>query len=209
MEDRSKVSGMINSAIHGKPIDEDFLKFNCFDTMTSFDFDNKSCNLPYSERFSNLFKNVNIAGDLEILDIAETVLIEDLEELDKLYQKKISEGYEGLILKSNDHKYTFKKNANWIKCKETKEADLLCIGYNEGKGKYEGMIGSLGCTGIVDGKAVSVDVGSGMTDNDRMKDPEEYINSTIEIKYNSLIKDKVTGNYSLFLPRFSRIRFDK
>lgn len=93
--------------------------------------------------------------------------------------------------------------------KATDTADLLCVGYNEGIGKYEGMIGSLICEGMIDGKLIIVNVGSGLNDNDRQRDPHKYIGKTIEVAYNKVIQDSKTYQYSLFLPRFLQVRSDK
>ena len=53
-------------------------------------------------------------------------------------------------------------------------------------------------------------VGSGFSDDQRrMFFDKKYIGEIMEILYNQLITDKNTKQYSLFLPRFVDIRFDK
>jgi DNA ligase-1 len=125
------------------------------------------------------------------------------------YEHLISQGYEGAMLKHANSTYDFKRSASWVKMKETKTADLTCVGHLFGTGKYEGMIGSLVCKGIVEGVPVEVAVGSGLTDDDRAKKPTSYIGKTIEVKYNTVVQDKNGNTSSLFLPRFSCVRFDK
>ena len=64
------------------------------------------------------------------------------------------------------------------------------------------------CTGIVDGKNISVSVGSGLSDHDRGKPLTDFIDKQIEVKYNSIIPS-VGEEYTLYLPRYVRIREDK
>ena len=59
-----------------------------------------------------------------------------------------------------------------------------------------------------DGK-VEFEVGSGLTEEDRAKDPKFYLGKIIECKYNMLIEAKGRSTKSLFLPIFVRVREDK
>jgi len=87
------------------------------------------------------------------------------------------------------------------------EADLLVEAVNDGTGKYKGLVGSLSCTSK-DG-TLKVNVGSGLTDEDRKKDPDEFIGKIVSVKYNEKIIDKNSENWSLFLPIFQELRLDK
>jgi len=145
----------------------------------------------------------------EPLELAVTNEAHNKEAVEELYEEVIAQNYEGLILKRADHLYTFKRSKDWVKLKEIKTADLKCVGVQEGTGKYEGMIGALMCEGMVEGKFVTVNVGSGLSDVQRSLDDIQYIGETIEVKYNSVIRDSVTNQFSLFLPRYAIARFDK
>ena len=94
-----------------------------------------------------------------------------------------------------------------IKMKAELEADLLVEGVTNGTGKNDGLIGALSCT-TKDG-TLKVNVGSGLTDEDRKKDPDEFIGKIVSVKYNEKIKDKNSPNWSLFLPIFQELRLDK
>lgn len=207
-EDRTKVSGMINSAMHGGHILEDQLRLNCFDFMPLSNFELGKCDYLYADRYSSLMSVLSDIRHDQFIP-AVTVEIADAESANDYYQEVLEEGYEGLILKSTTHRYTFKRSKDWVKIKETKECDIKCIGWEEGKGKYAGIIGKLICQGIVEGKEVYVKV-AGLSIMAAAVDPEtNYIGRTIEVKYNAVILDTKTNQYSLFLPRFSRVRFDK
>ena len=208
MEDRTKVSGMINSAMKGGVIQEQLLHFNVFDCMSLTDFDSQRCLYTYQQR------RVLIAGALAELQCpqlsqAQAFEVANADEAQAIYDKHISQGYEGLILKHAMAYYTFKRTTAWAKMKETKTADLLCIDYCDGEGKYEGMIGALVCEGTVEGQTVRVRVGSGLTDADRALDACDYVGNVLELKYNAVVQDKDTLQRSLFLPRFVTIRGDK
>jgi len=208
MEDRTKVSGMINSAMKGGVIKEQLLVFNVFDFLSLHDFETHCCNMPYIKR------RVMVAGALaelqcSQLEQAEAFEAQDRQEAEASYSRHIANGFEGLILKHPESYYTFKRTTDWAKMKETKTADLFCRDWVDGTGKYEGLIGALVCEGTVEGQHVRVQVGSGLTDADRDKDPCDYVGSVLELKYNAVVQDKDTLQHSLFLPRFVTIRGDK
>lgn len=208
MDDRTTVSGMINSAMHGGTIDEDLIRFNVFDAMTVEEFETTYCHRTYKNRFKQVLFILETMQSEHLIP-ALTMLVDTKEQANYVYEALVEQGYEGAILKSEEHLYTFKRSKDWVKLKETKTADLKCIGYEEGEGKYEGAIGALHLAGVVEGKEVLVSVGSGLTDIQRFCNPEHYMNKTIEVKYNTVIQDSATNQWSLFLPRFKWIRFDK
>lgn len=112
----------------------------------------------------------------------------------------IDEGYEGLFLKHKSHMYEPGKRVNLaIKLKLRPTADLLCIGYEEGTGKYSGMIGSLI---LVDSYGREVNVGSGLSDYERNKNFEYFKNKIVEIEYEQIIDTYIQ-------PTFIRVREDK
>ena len=207
MEDRTKVSGWINSAMHGTQIDETKLKFTAFDAMDYADFMSTKCTWEYTYRFNLVRKLINTINN-PYIQLAETIQVNNINQVEALYADKLSQGFEGLVLKSSSHLYSFKRSKDWIKMKEIKSTELVCIDVQEGTGKYEGSIGALICQGTVDGKQVRVRVGSGLTDKDRDQSPSSYIGKDIEVKYNTTIQDSVSKEWSLFLPRYVGIRFD-
>lgn len=210
-EDHTKVSGMVNSAIKGTPIKDTRLVYNIFDIMELNEFNMQKCNIPYDTRLKAVAHTAYYLKQVKsdsMIALARTTEIANKEKLLEIYNGLLVQGYEGLILKYKTGKYTFKKNKTWIKMKAADTADLTCVGYNEGKDKYEGMIGSLRCQGLIDGKIIEVDV-AGLTDAERSKSPQYYLGKVIEVKYNKVIHNSLTGACSLFLPRFIQVRMDK
>ena len=56
---------------------------------------------------------------------------------------------------------------------------------------------------------IKVNSGSGLTDEDRNRDPSYFINNIIEMEYNDITDDKKTGQKSMFLPIYIAVRHDK
>lgn len=208
MEDRTKVSGMINSAMKGGVIDESNLIINIFDSMKTSEFDIGFCPTRYENRLA-CAEHLVMAIQDDHIQMAITTPVETLDQIQNLYDAMIDQGYEGLVLKHPDHLYTFKRSKDWVKMKEVRTTDLECVGILYGEGKYEGMIGALICTGLVEGTPVTVNVGSGLSDTQRDMEHSTFTEKTIEVKYNSIIRDSVSGDFSLFLPRFVEVRIDK
>jgi DNA ligase-1 len=94
-----------------------------------------------------------------------------------------------------------------VKLKAEESADLICVGVEKGAGKYANMIGNLICE-TSDG-LLNTGVGTGLKDEDRSKDPSEFIGKIIEVAYNEVISSKGRDTKSLFLPVYKQIRFDK
>jgi hypothetical protein len=165
----------------------------------------------YIERLNNLRRYVmgyNLRVAQSKISIAETLEVYDIDQTNNLFQKYLSAGKEGIILKNVDSLWENKRVKHQIKFKAELNTDLLCVGWVEGTGKYVGMMGALNLQSS-DG-IVTVDVGTGFTDLERKTiTPENIIGKIIEIKYNERISDKRTLKESLFLPVFLNIREDK
>ena len=127
-------------------------------------------------------------------------ILTDLNEGINLSQKIYRDGYEGVMLKHSNHIYQSGKRTNdIIKIKPRQTADLLCIGFRDGEGKYEGMIGSLILKDI---KGRQVQVGSGLSDFRRGLSPEYFIGQVVEIEY-----ERIDTTY--IQPTYVRVRDDK
>jgi hypothetical protein len=160
------------------------------------------CTTGYRERHLMLHST-----RLERVRIAPVSMVTSMEAAQTLYQQKLDEGEEGLVLKDAKGPWEDKRVKHQVKMKAELEADLKVTGILPGAGKYEGKIGSL----LVESKdgSVTTAVGTGLSDEDRSKDPSEYIGKIVAIKYNALITDKKTKAKSMFLPVFVEVREDK
>ena len=115
-----------------------------------------------------------------------------------------SRGGEGIILKDPDAVYhPGKRNSTLMKIKEELTLDLEVVDVEEGRGKYEGTLGTLTVRDR-SGRHYSV---SGMTDEQRdewWRCSESIIGSVVEVKAMKRLKDG-----SLREPRFKAVRHDK
>lgn len=206
--DRTGISGEINSAMKGGLVQESAFVFNVFDWLPLAEFNQQICTKPYLDR---RVYAMSALTDLqsEQFKIATATECHTHAAINELFTAYLANGYEGLILKQPRAMYEYKRSATWTKLKEVLDADLTCVAIEEGKGKYLNMIGALVCKGEVAGKAITVRVGSGLTDADRCSPNDSYVGHTIEVKYNAVVQDKTTELWALFLPRFVRVRFDK
>jgi DNA ligase-1 len=120
----------------------------------------------------------------------------------------IAEGYEGLMVKPIEAIYQCKRSASWLKIKPIIEVTLTVVDIEEGQGKFEGTTGALVCEGVDDGVNIKVNVGSGLTDENReeiWKDKETVIGQLVEIRADAITQAE-NGEYSLRFPRFKTFR---
>lgn len=120
----------------------------------------------------------------------------------KIFARNLAnDGWEGaMCINANSYYMPGKRVNNSVKLKFRKTADLLCIGFEEGEGKYEGMIGALI---LKDSKGRIVNVGSGLEDYQRDNSQKvNYLGKIIEIEYEQIIDTYIQ-------PTFICVREDK
>ena len=158
--------------------------------------------LTYENRLKLLRTPIN-----DRIMIAESHYVKSLEEVNKIFQKALTKGEEGILLKDPRAGWQDKRVKHQIKFKNELECDLECVAWQEGSGKYTNMLGALVLRSS-DNK-VNVAVGTGFSDAMRGSiTSNSVIGKIVSVKYNSLITD-VNGEMSLFLPVFVEVREDK
>lgn len=127
----------------------------------------------------------------------------------KEYNKEmIDKGYEGIMIKDPEGHYVCKRSVNWLKQKPFIEVSLAVVDLEEGTGRNEGKLGALVCEGEDDGKQIKVNVGSGLTDEDRDTIWQDRVNiqgHVVEVRADAVTQNQ-DGTYSLRFPRFMRFR---
>ncbi len=135
-------------------------------------------------------------------DIPTQYIVNSLQGGKDLAKGFVEEGYEGAMLKSPDHIYKPGKRTNdIIKIKPRLTADLLCVAWKEGEGKYAGLIGSLL---LQDSNGIQVAAGSGLSDSQRSLPANSFIGQVIEIEY-----ETQSDNGVWLQPIIKHIRYDK
>ena len=207
--DRQTGNGILNKAVKGTISDKEASQVHAtlWDTIPLSDFKKGVCNTPYEKRYVLLSELISRlpSKDKRIWNVASE-LADTQERASEIFNEYLSQGYEGIILKDKSSIWEDKRSKSQIKFKGEEECDLRIVGIQPGTGKYEGMIGAILCESS-DG-ILKVDVGSGFKDEDRKKDPSEYLGKIAAIKYNMRIKNKQCEE-SLFLPVFLEVREDK
>lgn len=161
-------------------------------------------NTPYTERL----KLLTDMKPTKLHSIVDTHYVNNLDETQELYQEKIKNGEEGLILKNTNHIWENKRSTQIVKMKEELDIDLKVVDWNEGEGKYTGKLGALVCEN--NKGDIRVSVGAGLTDLNREQlTKDKIIGKIITVKYTGIIKRKTDKMKSLFLPRFVEVRPDK
>jgi len=205
--DRSKISGAVLTAMHEGYVNESKLTFKVFDYLTVSEWVLQVGSEEYEDRREEVARIIKHLGTDKV-SLVPVTKCHTPAEVNACYEAAITAGTEGIIVKRPKHVYAFKRCADWGKMKAVNTADLRCVGFKVGKGKYQGQIGALACEGVVDGVQVSVHV-AGLTDEQRKAPMTTFLGKTIEVAYNSVTTERVTGNKSLFLPRFVCVRIDK
>jgi len=208
--ERKKGNGKLNKAIKGTiPQDEAArVRFRIWDIVGAEAFKAELDPMPYSERYKIISDACGQAQGR--FDLIETEEVADLEAASTHFEEMLERGEEGTILKNKDHVWENKRSKGLVKMKAEEDCDLEVIGYNPGKGKFTGMVGSIICTSSDRKVEVSI---SGLTDALRKEitdNQSSWIGRIVEVRYNERISDKSrTDVDSLFLPRFVELREDK
>ena len=158
----------------------------------------------YGDVWTLWFPNIQILRS-EVIDL-------DTDAGQKRYaqinRQAIRGGYEGIMLKDVDALYHSKRSAHWLKLKPTITVDLKVVEIEEGTGKHEGKLGALVCEGVDDGKLIKVNVGSGLSDDQRDEFwTDTIVGNVVEVKADAVTQSRDNnGEYSLRFPRFVRFR---
>jgi DNA ligase 1 len=159
------------------------------------------------ENFSKIFAD---AGCIDIIAQREFDLDVFTDEIEfKDYNRDIvNAGYEGIMIKDPNGKWEGKRSTAWLKQKPFIEVSLAVAAVEEGTGRNQGRLGALICEGQDDGKQITVNVGSGLTDAQRKEfwmDTEALIGQVVEVRADAVTQNQ-DGSYSLRFPRFMRFR---
>ena len=210
--DRKTGNGILNKAVKGTITPEETrrVRLMCWDMIPLDHFKKGFSAIPYFDRLDVLQERMDAVYNVQekqLIMVLKTAMVASYEDAESIFNEALADGEEGVIVKNGDSPWENKRSKYQVKMKAELEADLLVEEVNFGTGKYEHLVGSLSCTSA-DGK-VTVNVGSGLSDEQRKMPFKDFIGKIVSVKYNEKIKDKATGNWSLFLPIFQELRLDK
>jgi DNA ligase-1 len=190
--------------------------FNVFDILPIDAFREGHWNTQLSKRINILEDMRSIIDDMPNVELLPHIMVDldtaaGKDQLERYAKDQVNAGFEGIMIKNVDAPYVCKRSTDWMKWKPTITVDLEVVGVEEGTGRNEGRLGALVCSGLDDGKEISVNVGSGFSDSDRDEfwaNTNHIIGRTAEIMCDVITQNR-DGTYSLRFPRFVRFRDDK
>lgn len=160
----------------------------------------------FKPTFDNCNNHIGIVEQLEV-NLDEFV---GKVQFNAFNNQAIEEGYEGIVIKDPNGLYECKRTHSWLKQKPVISVDLTIVALEEGTGKNEGKLGALVCEGTDQGKFIRVNVGSGLTDDQRNEiwsDKDNVIGQIVEVKADCITQNQDSEDtYSLRFPRFERFR---
>ena len=160
----------------------------------------------WSEITYNIFEVPHAKGDLKqrleivkeskYIKVIKQIKVKNKKHL-KEFQKSVEDkGGEGIVVRDGSLLYYTGRNNNALKVKSYIDEECEVVGYNEGQGKYTGMIGSLSCR-LKNLKVIKI--GSGLNEHQRAVPPK--IGAMITFKYYGL-----TSKGNPRFPIFLRVR---
>ena len=187
---------------------------NLFDILTLKDFQAGYSPITQRER-SNALKiwfdpiqdhmpNVTVVGQV-LLDLDTP---QGYQEFVDINTHAIKGGYEGIMIKDPEAGYETKRSVAWLKQKPYIEVSLTVVGTEEGTGKNAGRLGALIVEGTDDGKLIRTNVGSGLTDDNRITywaSRDNLVGNIVEVRADAVTQNQ-DGSYSLRFPRFKGFR---
>ena len=190
-------------------------KFALFDVLTLKELKQGESKLGCWDRhqqLQDLLADAKQDSNIFVVDKVECDF--DTEEGQKIFKEynatAIEKGFEGIMIKDRNAPYESKRSHYMLKAKPFIEVSLEVVATEEGTGRNEGKLGALICEGTDDGKFIKVNVGSGLTDDNRDEfwaSKEKLIGQIVEVRADAITKNQDADNeWSLRFPRFLRFR---
>ena len=152
----------------------------------------------FDERLHNLRAAVG-ASSSEFLAVVPQIKVPSHKALLERLDAVVANGGEGLMLHRGDSRYRGGRSADLLKLKKFDDAEGVVIDHNPGRGRLEGLMGSVT---IRTEQGVVVKVGSGFSDAERRNPPP--IGTTITFRHQGF-----TASGKPRFPVFWRIRSDE
>ena len=190
-------------------------KFALFDVLTLKEFVQGESELGCWDRhqqLQDLLADAKTDSNMFVVDKVECDF--DTEEGQKTFKEynamAIEKGFEGIMIKDRNAPYECKRSHYMLKAKPFIEVSLEVVATEEGTGRNTGKLGALICEGTDDGKFIKVNVGSGLTDDNRDEfwaSKDKLIGQIVEVRADAITKNQDADNeWSLRFPRFLRFR---
>jgi DNA ligase-1 len=154
-------------------------------------FDLPADTAPFTQRLTTLQHVIAQLGSPWVQLVVQ-YKVSDRTALDSRLHEIVAGGGEGLMLHRGSSHYSAGRSDDLLKFKPFDDAEARVIGYEPGKGKYEGQVGALR---VQRADGVIFSIGTGLSDADRAHPP--VVGSTVTYVYQGLT--------ARGLPRFARL----
>ena len=119
----------------------------------------------------------------DIIKIVEQIAIKNTNHLKEFLEEIEKKSGEGVVVRDPNAPYIATRTSRALKVKSFLDTECEVVGYTKGKGKFEGLIGSIKCQ-LPNAKTFKI--GSGFSDEERANPPK--IGDMVTFKYKELTK---------------------
>ncbi len=127
-----------------KPTKEDLMESADICQLWIFDGVIDDRRATFEDRFGLIEEEIkSLVGITESLRFVDNEEVNNLEQIEKLHSKYVSEGYEGIILRVPNAPYENKRSKNLLKYKYFIDKEFTIVDIEEGSGNRSGMAGRL------------------------------------------------------------------
>lgn len=141
--------------------------------------------------------------DPATLSLFDGVIVSTEDEVNKMHSKFVSDGFEGIMLRSTDAPYEFTRTTALLKYKLFKDAEYEIVDFEEGKGNSAGIAAKVVCK-TSDGQLFKAGCcGSMDYRRDLLINKVNHIGKLATIKYQELTP--VKSNNAGGVPRFGKM----
>ena len=182
-----------------------------FDMLTLEEFNTGGTDLNAFHRRERMLA-LDFESNITVVDatLVDFKTEEGKKQFEAMNKEALDKGYEGLMIKPIHEGYKCKRSHAWLKVKPFIEVTLSVVALEEGTGKNEGLLGALVVEGEDDGKFFHLNVGSGLTDENREQiwaNKDSVIGQLVEIRADAATQSQDAENtWSLRFPRFKTFR---
>ena len=206
---RKEGNGTLNSILQGGELPHSVdIEYHVWNSLIVEHWKAGETHIDYDTSFGCTVQSVELLGSSRV-KVIEHAYFESLEQANAFNEIQLSQGMEGSIIKTLEHKWKNGTSQECVKLKKTKEVDLIWYDSKQGTGKHCSRLGAMllksGC-----GK-LEVKCGTGFSDAERemLWDSKPKLPCIVTVAANDVINSKGKESASLFLPRFIELRRDK
>jgi ATP-dependent DNA ligase len=195
--------------------DDSNLYYNVFDAMPLADWVAQECTIPYADRAKLAYEVILAcvsfdAGPANVRQVPH-IMAQNEAELKAYFAKCMDEGFEGVMLKTLDTPYKFKRSDNIVKLKPCVTYEGVIVAHYEGRRgtKREGLFGGFE---VVLPNGIITRVGGGFNDalkaSIQLEGPDTFLGKIVEIEAqpDPLTADGLTKDGKARFPVFTRFR---